>query len=63
MSAAVNLDELRDRRDQLEARLLDGYRRIGEAEAAGKDFQKWEEFWLTLLKEYESICDELLGQA
>lgn len=43
----------------LAQRLDDGYRRIDEAQLAGVDTSAWEEFWLKLLREYESLCDEL----
>jgi hypothetical protein len=55
----VSLEQLRLRRESLDQRLDDGYRRIGEAELAGQDVAAWEEFWLGLLREYESICEEL----
>lgn len=52
-------DEREDRRNLLERRLEDGYRRIDEAVAAGEDVAEWERFWIKLLREYESICDDL----
>jgi predicted nucleic acid-binding Zn-ribbon protein len=59
----VQLDDLRRQKARLEQRLEDGYERINDAEALGRDISAWEEFWLTLLSEYESICNELLDAA
>lgn len=47
------------KQDALEQRLVDGYRKIAEAEVVGKDITAWEDFWLTLLREYESVCDDI----
>lgn len=55
----ISLDELRRRKMTLEQRLDDGFVRIGEAEVQGRDVSAWESFWLSLLDEYESVCDEL----
>jgi hypothetical protein len=55
----IQIDDLRRRKMTLEQRLEDGFVRIGEAEVQGRDVAAWEEFWLTLLGEYESVCDEL----
>jgi hypothetical protein len=52
-------DELRQRKATLETRLEDGDRRIRAAEQQGKDVTAWEDFWLTLLAEYEAVMDEL----
>lgn len=51
-------DEIGTRRATLERRLDDGYRRIEAALGGGADVAAWEEFWLRLLTEYESVCDE-----
>ncbi len=51
-------DELGTRRRALERRLDDGFRRIEGALDEGADVGAWEEFWLRLLNEYESVCDE-----
>ena len=48
-----------DRQQALEGRLADGYQRIEQALRDGSDITAWEEFWLHLLDEYESVCDEL----
>jgi len=52
-----------DRRSSLDRRLEDGFVRIEQALAAGADVQAWEAFWLQLLDEYESVCDELADAA
>jgi hypothetical protein len=52
----TNLD---DRRNSLEQRLDDGYRRIDQASLAGSDVTEWESFWIRLLGEYEDVCREL----
>lgn len=57
------IEHLRERKSALELRLEDGYRRIGDAELLGRDVRTWEEFWLSLLGEYEAVCDELLEAA
>jgi hypothetical protein len=43
----------------LERRLEDGYRRIESAREAGQDITAWEEFWIQLLHQYESVADDL----
>ena len=55
----IQIDELRNRKMTLEQRLEDGFTRIGDAEVQGRDISAWEDFWVTLLREYESVCDEL----
>lgn len=44
------------RRESLERRLDDGYRRIDEAALSGVDVSDWESFWIRLLREYEDVC-------
>ena len=58
-SEPVRIDQLQLRKRSLEQRLEEGDRRIEEAALLGQDVHAWEEFWLNLLAEYESICDEL----
>lgn len=48
--------ELASRRESLERRLDDGFRRIDEAALSGADVSEWESFWIRLLREYEEIC-------
>ncbi len=55
-SAEGGLDR---RRLSLARRLEDGYQRIDQAIATGVDVAAWEVFWIDLLREYESVCDEL----
>jgi hypothetical protein len=43
----------------LERRLVDGYARIDEARMHGEDVTAWEDFWIDLLHQYESLHDEL----
>lgn len=62
-SAPISIDELRLRRSSLEQRLEDGFVRIGEAEVRGRDVVSWEDFWVSLLRQYESVCDELKSAA
>jgi len=58
-SEPIQIDDLRQRQSALERRLEDGFIRIGEAEVEGRDIGAWEDFWVSLLREYESVCDEL----
>ena len=51
------------RRESLELRLDDGYRRIDEAAFAGTDVTEWETFWIRLLHEYEDVCRDLEAAA
>jgi hypothetical protein len=52
---------LREKRDKLDQRLEDGFRKIAEGEAEGRDVASWEAFWMSLLREYEDVCKELTG--
>jgi hypothetical protein len=45
--------------ERLERRLEDGYRMIEDRLAAGADVTELEEFWISLLLQYEAICNEL----
>jgi hypothetical protein len=47
----------------LERRLHDGYDRIEKAKKDGQDATAWEDFWLSLLNEYEQLYDKLWGRA
>ena len=57
----LGVGELRARKDALEQRLEDGFVKIAEGEASGRDVAAWEAFWVSLLREYEGICEELKG--
>ena len=56
-------DEIRGRRVGLEGRLEDGYRRIDQALRDGADVAAWESFWIRLLREYETVCDDFHAAA
>jgi hypothetical protein len=45
--------------DALVVRLQDGFTRIGEAMNNGIEVSNWERHWIELLREYESLNDEL----
>jgi phage host-nuclease inhibitor protein Gam len=60
--SSVSLDDLRRQKARLETRLEDGWNRINEGEAQGRDVTPWEDFWLDLLKEYEAVCDAMVDQ-
>jgi len=49
----VSLTTLR----RLEERLDDGYQRIEEGLRRGEDVERWEAFWLDLLRQYETLVD------
>ena len=51
-------ERLRERIEALERRLEDGDRRITDASARGEIVAAWEEFWIDLLHEYETLCGE-----
>lgn len=60
----VSLGELRAKKDALEKRLEDGFIRIGIAEEDGTaptSVEAWTDFWQTLLKEYEDVCNHING--
>lgn len=50
---------LEARRDSLYERLESGYQRIERGLGEGRDITTWEDLWLTLLGEYEAVCDQL----
>jgi hypothetical protein len=43
---------------RLERRLEDGYLMIEARRLAGEDVMALEDFWLNLLHQYESLCDD-----
>lgn len=57
------LETIEDRIARLELRLEDGFVRIGEAMNRGRDVDHWERHWIQLLREYESLQDELIAAA
>lgn len=48
---------------RLELRLHDGFARIGEAMDHGIEVDNWEDAWIKLLREYESLQDEFVAAA
>lgn len=62
LAISPSIDDLRSQKMTLEQRLEDGYVKIGDAEVQGKDVTAWESFWVSLLHEYEEVCDELAAR-
>ena len=56
-------ETIEDRVARLELRLQDGFSRIGEAMSHGIEVDNWERHWIELLREYESLEDELAAAA
>ncbi len=56
-------ETIEDRVARLELRLQDGFTRIGEAMSHGIEVENWERHWIELLREYESLEDELAAAA
>lgn len=50
---------LEARRDVLYDRLEAGYVKIERGLREGANVTDWEHLWLTLLNEYEAVCDQL----
>lgn len=50
---------LEEKRDELVERLDVGAAKIEEARSQGKDVTQWEDYWITLLRQYENVCDKL----
>ncbi len=48
-----------EKRDDLVERLDVGAAKIEEARSQGKDVSSWEDYWIQLLHNYESVCDKL----
>lgn len=60
MSATVERTETRAARiARLEARLQDGFTRIGEQTAKGIAVDNWHVAWVKILREYEQVSDEI----
>lgn len=53
---------LLSKRNELEQRLEDGWSKIEEL-ANADTIEKWEGFWINLLKEYEAICDQIAKES
>lgn len=53
------IEVLITKRDQYVDRLDTGAAKIEEARAQGKDVSEWEDYWISLLRRYEEVCDKL----
>jgi hypothetical protein len=51
--------DLQARKDELVRRLQDGDEQISAAKRDGADTTGWENHWITLLRQYESVCQEI----
>lgn len=47
------------KRNELIERLDRGAARIQDARNQGKNVDAWEDYWISLLRTYEKVCDEL----
>jgi hypothetical protein len=56
-------ETIEDRVAKLELRLQDGFSRIGKAMNHGIEVENWERHWIELLREYESLNDDLAAAA
>ena len=48
-----------EHRESLSQRLEQGYAKIERRLADGQNVTAWEDLWISLLREYERICDEI----
>jgi hypothetical protein len=60
-ASTFGVAETINRRDALEKRLDDGWEKIELGIDNGADVAAWETFWVTLLHEYEAVCDDLMN--
>ena len=51
--------DLQSRKAELIRRLQDGDEQITAAKRDGVDTSRWESHWITLLRQYESVCREI----
>jgi hypothetical protein len=51
--------DLQARKDELVRRLQNGDEQISAARRDGADTTRLEDHWITLLRQYESICQEI----
>lgn len=51
--------QLHDSIRYLEQRLQDGYEKIDDGRASGRNVEHWEAVWFELLREYEELLDRL----
>ena len=54
-----SLTALNRRRDELLKRLNDGDAQIRDAARSGIDTARWEDLWISLLREYEAVCRQI----
>ncbi len=59
----TGIHDVSTRQSAVARRLDDGYVRIDQAILAGEDVQAWEDFWISLLAEYEALSDQLSAAA
>ena len=59
----IDLENLRARQAELLRRLMEGDLQISIAKRDGTDTTRWENHWITLLREYETVCRTLAQQA
>lgn len=59
VASPTDVGTLQVRRVVLRNRLNDGWSRIEQAQEAGTDTTAWEEFWVSLLREYEACCQQI----
>ena len=59
LERAEMVAKLEAKRDELVERLDKGSVRIEAARDQGKDVTEWEDYWISLLRQYEQICDKL----
>ncbi len=53
------VEKLIEKRSEFVERLDIGAAKIEEARAQGKDVSSWEDYWISLLHQYEQVCNKL----
>ncbi len=53
------LASLEAKRNELVDRLDKGADKIEEARKQGKNVEDWESYWISLLRQYEKLCDRI----
>jgi hypothetical protein len=59
MAIAQTSETVEERAARLELRLQDGFTRIGQMMAQGIAVEHWEDAWVRILREYESLETEI----
>lgn len=54
------MESIREQVEKLEARLAQGWDMIEQRRVAGEDVRGMEDFWIKLLHQYETSCDQLI---